>query len=86
MGVIDFRKVTKSYSGNVILDDVDFEIFINEITALIGRNGSGKTTIFNIITGEITYDSGDLYIQKGLQLSYLKQIQHDLPILMFSTF
>ncbi len=74
MGVIDFRKVTKSYSGNVILDDVDFEIFKNEITALIGRNGSGKTTVFNIITGEISYDSGDLYIQKGLQLSYLKQI------------
>lgn len=74
MGVIDFRKVTKSYSGNVILDDVDFEIIKNEITALIGRNGSGKTTVFNIITGEIIYDSGDLYIQKGLQLSYLKQI------------
>ncbi|MCD6323378.1 MAG: ABC-F family ATP-binding cassette domain-containing protein [Clostridiales bacterium] len=74
MGVIDFRQVTKSYNGNVILDDIGFEIFKNEITALIGRNGSGKTTVFNIITGETPYDSGDMYIQKGLRLSYLKQI------------
>ena len=74
MGVIDFRQVTKSYNGNVILDDIGFEIFKNEITALIGRNGSGKTTVFNIITGEISYDSGDMYIQKGLRISYLKQI------------
>ncbi len=76
MGVIDFKNVIKSYDGNIILDDVSFEIYKNEITALIGRNGTGKTTVFNIIIGEIPYDSGSVYVQKGLVLSYLRQM-HD---------
>ena len=78
MGVIDFKNVTKSYDGNVILDDVDIEIYKNEITALIGRNGAGKTTVFNIITGETLYDSGSVFIQKGLMLSYLRQMHEDV--------
>lgn len=78
MGVIDFRNVTKSYNGDVILDDISIEIFKNEITALIGRNGSGKTTVFNIITGEIPYDSGSVFVQKGLVLSYLRQMHEDV--------
>jgi len=78
MGVIDFRKVTKSYDGNVILDDIDIEIHKNEITALIGKNGSGKTTVFNIITGEIRYDSGTVIVQKGLIVSYLRQMHEDV--------
>lgn len=78
MGVIDFKRVTKSYDGNVILDDIDIEIFKNEITALIGRNGSGKTTVFNIITGEISYDSGSVLVQKGLIVSYLRQMHENV--------
>lgn len=78
MGVIDFKKVTKSYDGNVVLDDIDIEIFKNEITALIGKNGSGKTTVFNIITGELPYDSGAVSVQKGLIVSYLRQIHEDV--------
>lgn len=78
MGVIDFRKVTKSYDGNVVLDNIDFEIYKNEVTALIGRNGSGKTTIFNIITGELSYDSGSVVVQKGLIVSYLRQMHEDV--------
>lgn len=74
MGVVDLKNVTKSYEGNVILDDISFEIYKNEITALIGRNGSGKTTVFNIICGETLPDNGIVSIQKGLVIAYLKQI------------
>lgn len=78
MGVIDFKNVTKSYDGDIILEDISFEIYKNETTALIGRNGSGKTTIFNIITGDIAYDSGSVTVQRGLVLSYLKQMHGDV--------
>ncbi len=74
MGIINLKNITKSYDGNVILDDISIEIFKNEIIALIGRNGSGKTTIFNIIAGETDIDSGSVYVQRGLALSYLRQI------------
>jgi len=78
MGVIDFKNVTKSYDGNVILDDIEIEIYKNEITALIGRNGTGKTTVFNIITGETPHDNGSVIIQKGLMISYLRQMHDDV--------
>jgi ATPase subunit of ABC transporter with duplicated ATPase domains len=78
MGVVDLRNVTKSYGGNVILDDIDIEVFENEITALIGRNGSGKTTVFNIINGDTDVDNGTVSVQKGLVVSYLKQIHPDV--------
>jgi len=77
MGVLQFSKVTKSYGDNLILDEVSFEIYENEKVALIGRNGCGKTTIFNILDGTLDYDSGDCHIQKGFNIAYLKQIHDD---------
>ena len=44
-----------------------------EKIGLIGLNGSGKTTLFNILAGEISKDSGDIYVQKDLKIGYLKQ-------------
>lgn len=78
MGVLQFNSVTKSYGDNLILDGISFEIYENEKVALIGKNGSGKTTIFNIFDGSIDYDDGSFYIQKGFTIAYLKQIHEDL--------
>ncbi|MDX1359464.1 MAG: ATP-binding cassette domain-containing protein, partial [Clostridia bacterium] len=60
------------------MDDIDIDVFENEITALIGRNGSGKTTVFNIINGDTDVDNGTVSVKKGLVVSYLKQIHPDV--------
>lgn len=77
MGIINLKNIIKSFSGNVVLDGIDIEVFQNEIVAMIGRNGSGKTTIFNLIIGETDADEGSISIQKNLSISYLKQIPSD---------
>ncbi len=74
MGVITFNEVTKSYGDNLILDKVSFDIFENEKVALIGKNGTGKTTIFNILTESIDIDDGLFSIQNNRTIAYLKQI------------
>lgn len=76
MGIINFQNVTKSYGGEVVLENISFEIFRDERVAFIGRNGTGKTTIFNIINNEIDLDSGNVSVQPGFETAYLRQI-HD---------
>lgn len=74
MGVINFTEVTKNYGDNLILDKVSFDIHENEKVALIGKNGTGKTTIFNILTESIDIDDGYFSIQNNRTIAYLQQI------------
>ncbi|MBN2851453.1 MAG: ABC-F family ATP-binding cassette domain-containing protein [Clostridia bacterium] len=78
MGVINFDQVTKSYGDNLILDNISFEIFENEKVALIGNNGTGKTTLLNLINQYIDFEKGNISIQNGYTVSYLKQIHDEL--------
>src|ERR1700680_1280132 len=52
--------VTKSFGGIRALDDCSFEVAAGSVSALIGPNGSGKTTAFNVITGYQPADAGSL--------------------------
>ncbi|MBC6310016.1 ABC transporter ATP-binding protein [Listeria sp. FSL L7-1582] len=54
--------VTKRIEGNLVLEDISFELQSGEITALIGRNGVGKTTLFSIIAGMYLADAGHVTI------------------------
>ncbi|MBC1457972.1 ATP-binding cassette domain-containing protein [Listeria newyorkensis] len=54
--------VTKRIEGNLVLEDISFELKSGEITALIGRNGVGKTTLFSIIAGMYLADAGHVAI------------------------
>lgn len=77
MAVITFSNVSKSYGGYDVLKDVSFDLNANEKVALIGRNGTGKTTIFNIIANGLEYDNGNVYVEKGLKIGYLQQLYSD---------
>ena len=75
--LIECSNIKKSFQGIPLLKDVTFKVDNHDKIAIIGVNGAGKTTILKIISGEEEYDSGNLFCNKDLSLSYLKQ-QHDL--------
>lgn len=57
-------KVNKSIDGKHILKDISFELYNGKITALLGPNGSGKTTTLKVISGLISADSGKIIANK----------------------
>ncbi|WP_082235580.1 ribosomal protection-like ABC-F family protein [Halobacillus massiliensis] len=71
---ITLKDAYKIIGGKVIFESLNFEIDAGEKVGLVGRNGSGKTTIFKLITKEESLDGGNLFIKKGLTIGYLKQI------------
>lgn len=75
--LIECSNIKKSFQGIPLLKDITFKVDNHDKIAIIGVNGAGKTTILKIISGEEEYDSGNLFCNKDLSLSYLKQ-QHDL--------
>lgn len=73
MIVLSARDLSKSYGTDVILEKISFHINKGERVGIVGRNGAGKTTLLNILTGELPYDSGELFISKDTKIGYLKQ-------------
>lgn len=71
---IELNNIKKNYGLKNILDGVSFEIKTGERIALIGDNGSGKSTILKIISGEEKADSGKVNIRKEAKIGYLKQV------------
>ncbi|MFA6422571.1 MAG: ABC transporter ATP-binding protein [Candidatus Buchananbacteria bacterium] len=62
--MLKIKKLKKYFGGVHAVDDCSFEIEEGRITALIGPNGSGKTTIFNLISGIIKGDEGKIFLDK----------------------
>ncbi|CAN5670768.1 ABC-F family ATP-binding cassette domain-containing protein [soil metagenome] len=65
--------VTKSYGGTEILKGVSFQVNPSEKVGLVGRNGAGKTTVFRLLTGAETADSGEVVSINGLRIGLLDQ-------------
>ena len=60
--IIEFNNITLSYGKRIILDNINFKINQGQIFGMLGPNGVGKSTIFNLITGLINPDSGYIKI------------------------
>jgi ABC-type branched-subunit amino acid transport system ATPase component len=61
MDILQVKDLSKEFDGIRAIDNLSFEVQKGTITALIGPNGSGKTTVFNLITGFLRPDRGDVY-------------------------
>ncbi len=73
MIVLSCSNLTKAYIVDNILDNISFTVNDNEKIGLVGSNGAGKSTLFNILIGELSQDSGDVFLTKGTKLGYLEQ-------------
>lgn len=68
------KNISKYFGGNEVLTDITFEILVGDKVGIVGRNGTGKTTLFKIINGLEGYDGGTLSIRKDCTIGYLDQI------------
>lgn len=73
MPVLSCSNICKTYIVDVILDKISFSVEDGDKIGVIGLNGTGKTTLFNILAGNISKDSGDMYLQKDMKIGYLEQ-------------
>ena len=73
MSLIRLEHVTKLYDPDLILDDISVSIEHGDRIGLIGRNGTGKTTLIKIINGMLANFKGKVISAKGLRLGYLSQ-------------
>ena len=72
---IQVKNLTKFFViGENLLDGLTFEIQEGECVAILGRNGCGKTTLFNILTGQMDYDSGEVYVNPNKKMGLISQI------------
>lgn len=72
--MLELKNVTKSFDGINAVKDLSVKVESGRIVALIGPNGSGKTTVFNLITGYLKYDKGETHFN-GHDISKLKPYQ-----------
>ena len=73
MNLLSVEGISKSYGEKVIFTPISFGINQGQKIALIAKNGSGKTSILNIIAGQDTPDQGNVVIRKGTRVAYLAQ-------------
>ena len=72
---IQVTNLTKFFTiGENLLEGLTFEVQEGECVAILGRNGCGKTTLFKILTGEMDYDDGEVYVNPNKRIGLISQI------------
>lgn len=83
--LLSLKQVTFEFGSRTILDDASWHIYANERIGLIGPNGTGKSTLLKILTGEYSVSTGEVERAKNLQIGYfhqdLQSMDTDDPIL-----
>ena len=83
--ILTAEHITKSFGGTVIIKDIDIHLKKSEIVSLIGQSGAGKTTLFNVLSGLLTPESGRVLLRskditgKPGHISYMLQKDLLLP-------
>jgi len=71
--IIEFHKVSKSFGDLKILDKFDYNFLRGERIGIIGKNGTGKSSFLNILTGQIPVDGGKVVIGETIKIGYYTQ-------------
>lgn len=70
---LQVENLTKSFGDNLLFENISFGISDNQRMALIAKNGTGKTTLLNILSGKEDYESGTISFRRDLRIAYLDQ-------------
>lgn len=73
MIMLSCNNVSKSFGVETILEDISFSVNEGDKIGIVGVNGTGKTTLFKVITGIFPHDKGDMFTSKNCRLGYLEQ-------------
>lgn len=73
MIILQANKIERSFSGDVLFDNINLQIDEKDRIALVGRNGAGKSTLLKILVGEEAPTRGEINTKRDLQMSYLAQ-------------
>ncbi len=76
--VLTFKEVSKSLGGTLLLDGCSFDLPRNGIVGVIGPNGVGKTTLFRLITGDLSPDAGTIELGPSVKIGYVDQHRDEL--------
>ena len=79
---ISLKKIKKNYGFNDVLTDINFDVYTNDKIALVGLNGSGKSTILKLIYGIENPNSGNISIRNNISIGYLSQNYENKDILV----
>lgn len=71
--VVEFHNVSKSFDHRTLFENFDYNFIRGERVGIIGKNGSGKSTFLNILTGNLQPDTGKVVIGETLQFGYYRQ-------------
>ena len=71
--MLNVTDISKSYNDHELFSGVSFTVGMSDRIAVIGRNGTGKTTLFEIMTGNIIPDSGSVSLRRDIAIGYLRQ-------------
>ncbi len=73
MAIVSIQNLKVDFGGKVLFEDVSFDVNAGDFVGLIGANGTGKTTLFKVITGEIEPTEGGAFVSKTTKIGYLEQ-------------
>ncbi len=71
--ILSVQNAGISFGEKTIFEDMTFHIHAGDKICLVGKNGTGKSTLMNIITGAKDLDSGERWVLQGTQIGYLQQ-------------
>lgn len=73
MIMLSCNKVSKTFGVETILENISFSVNEGDKIGIVGVNGTGKTTLFKVITGILPHDRGEIFTSKNCRLGYLEQ-------------
>ena len=73
MAIVSIQNLKVDFGGKVLFEDVSFDVNQGDFVGLIGANGTGKTTLFKVITGEVEPTEGGAFVSKTTKIGYLEQ-------------
>lgn len=71
--LITLQKARLGFGGHPLFDNLDFSLLPTMKAALVGQNGTGKSTLMKVLAGQVLLDSGDFFCQPGSKIGYLEQ-------------